>query len=583
MKRKRKGFTLVELLIVLSIGAVLLTISTNRFILNTAVANNNNNKQIDLQSGVSATMEMVKNTLRKTTQVHLVDRSVYDPDLPLSNLESRGLDTKYNYIAIHKDPTTGEKTLVNLLYNKTKNGGAGGFEMVPIIAADKGDRIRPVNVNFALDLYAGDDEYKTKMKKNIINIKITGTARDVDQAGNFTNPQDDKVFSLQEDIFLQNANQILISRHMTGGLADVTAIAYDSAVIDQERTDRVKNMSFVFVIDVSGSMSFSMNNHVSTTYQNSRKKIARDSIHDFITKLNQQGKDNDIDIKSYIFTYGSDVMLGTPSLTNNPSPEPNYIYNLETLERHPSKKYGPFKMGKSSTDADVSTIRDHLDNDAKCAMNKHITSNGTNTGKALLQSLEMLNQLKKRDSKEKRFLILLTDGAPQMVYTNLPRANSTVGPYIDGVGNRLYNTRRRIPELEIVNRATYDSRLTNNYFLGDNVYVHNPHVLALEYIEAVTKYESGNNLPDTFDKAYLIAFSGVTTDKQMLGLAGTNYGSHGSIRKFLAQEGTSHEKSGAVLTYDAASADALNSAFADITKSIGNVMGVFDGPDKLRR
>ncbi|MDO4794264.1 MAG: prepilin-type N-terminal cleavage/methylation domain-containing protein, partial [Filifactor alocis] len=118
MNKRNKGFTLIELVIVLAISGILITISTNWYITSVAKANNNNNKHIDLQSGVSTSMEMIKNTLKKTVQVTLVDKKVYDPEISLNDLISRNLDNNYNYIALYKDPVSTEYTLSNIVFNQ---------------------------------------------------------------------------------------------------------------------------------------------------------------------------------------------------------------------------------------------------------------------------------------------------------------------------------------------------------------------------------------------------------------------------------------------------------------------------------
>lgn len=60
----------------------------------------------------------------------------------------------------------------------------------------------------------------------MLNITITGKS----SANVMGKPINDE-FELKEDIQLPNVNQILLSRHLQGGIDKITALAYDNGVI----------------------------------------------------------------------------------------------------------------------------------------------------------------------------------------------------------------------------------------------------------------------------------------------------------------------------------------------------------------
>lgn len=649
MNAKKKGITLVEVIIAIAIGAILLSISTNWYVTNLATSNNSNNKQVDLQSGVSTSLDMIKSTLKKTTQVHLVGKNVYDPDKKLEDMKAK-LDENYNYIALSKDEN-GNYNLVNIVNNK------GKWESFPIFAQAKNDNLQSTKISYNMLFYQKDDKYRDKLDRNILNITVRGNAHDVDDTGKHINSHNDRFFELSQDIDLANVNQILISKHLEGGIDQVTAIAYDNAKIQGEtQGQKVKKMSFVFAIDNSSSMRYDLNSNTASNYDNSRKKVARDSINNFIKQLNDLGKKSGIEINAYIFTWGGTTLFEKAGNTLGHDATDKYIYPLEKI----SPLYGPFKMGK---EYDEEKIQKQIDN--TCGMNKfEDIISGTNTGLALLQSLEILNQLKEKDAGERRFLIMLTDGEPTVSayapatlkkkvgssYADVSSFNNSELHKIRGFLSNAceFKSHKDAPEyLPSVSgtpnsyKIEYGSANTQFYNRKNEPQYNS--IIPLLYIKEVTKYDDDtdkqkyyNNFPDTFDKAYLIGFSGLDSDKSMLGFnpekkyncpwqklnptftsfdlinmndaelfnipypnEGTfapqviNDGGHtnsdntgfsaqgGSIKKFLGLEGTKFDKSNRILLYDTKDKLSLDSAFADILTSIGNVMNAFDGPKPL--
>lgn len=572
MKPKKRGFTLIELLIVLSISGILITISTNWYITNVVSAGNRNNKNIDLQSGVSTSIDMIKNTLRKSTQVHLVGKNVYDPDLTIQQLESRGLDNNYNYIAVYKDPVTNEKILANLVYSQAESK----FNVIPIVASDKQDQLNRNVVSYSMKFFSGEADYKKKLDNKVVKITVKGVAKDVDSSGTPVRPENDKTFELSEDIFLPNSNQILISKFFSGNINDVTAIAYDSGRITGEKTTKkFDSMTFVFVVDTSGSMNRSMT--LSAGGQQQRLEVAKRAIKNFYDSLDQLAKDNDILIKAYMFDYNYRTKYHLTAL-DQVSGTSDYLYDVNVLR---AQGYGIYEMGKNKNGkAQLISKTDALS-----------ATSATNTGEAILQGLEILNQAKdEKPTREKRFLVLMTDGEPNTVVLAGPRkAAIELGGHsyyqYDNPGNFLSSIvdfRRFYPNR---GKPTAGSRHTNYVLYGQAPHFgHWRYVeVGMQYIDDVTKPAEQVNRDDTFDKAYLIGFSDDPNDKSRLGISDiANTPPAGSIRFFMSRTTAGdNKKMNKVQTFDASNDVSLASAFDDITEDIGRVMGVFDGPNKL--
>ncbi|MDO4794263.1 MAG: hypothetical protein Q3993_08765, partial [Filifactor alocis] len=260
-------------------------------------------------------------------------------------------------------------------------------------------------ITYSMEFYKNDRNYKKKLEKNILNITLTGTVREVDVAGRPINPENNKTFSLTEDIHLPNINQILISKHLEGSLDEITAIAYNDEIVHGEHSNKPDKMTFVFAFDNSGSMNWKMKRTGPNTSNLSRRRTAYNALTNFIKDLHQSGIQNDIKIDLYLFTYGDHTMINQPSHDENFP----YLYKLSDLEgsdvvikgRHANAitkriSYGPYKLGKDRTTADEDALKKHIKEVCKLDQDTwdHDIGASTNTGKALLQSLEILNQVR---------------------------------------------------------------------------------------------------------------------------------------------------------------------------------------------
>lgn len=569
MKIKIKAFTLVELILVLAIGAILLGISTNWYITSIANANNKNNKQVDLQSSVSSSLDVIKNTLKKTSQIHLVGKNVYNPELSVDELNNRGLDPKYNYIALSKDMTTGRQILVNLVFNKNLNGGK--FESFPLLAQERKDNMQHRHLSYDIKFYQGDGDYRKKLDKNILNLTLIGNVHDTDSSGKRINPEHDVTFELTEDIYIQNINQILVSKHLEGGIDEITAIAYDNNIVHGESLGHKFNkMSFVFAIDDSYSMLFGMDGkrigakdpkvdpevqkeleldefdkliaNESVTTKKTRRAIARDSIVKFLKKLDEDAKKAGIEVDAYIYTWGRKTMYedinNKSILHGTKDPNKKYLYPIDELKKY----YGPYKLGKSDDNAftteinNMSKIKHHLYK--TCKMGKPYWIDGTNTGIAILQGMEILNQLREKNgNSQKYFFILMTDGVPTDYATQkstfeYKKVDGEYTPLKDSEDLFFTAYRGFISNAEDYYQTKYG---TQEYFVDDKyilkykkeargatVASSNSDLPRL-YIKQVTSIEKGNNKPNTFDKAYLIGFSAKESDKNFLGINDKKY------------------------------------------------------------
>lgn len=563
MRGFKKGFSLIELLIVIAISSVLLLLATDSFIIGAVKSGNNYNKEMDLQSGVKSSMDNVKNLLKKSVQVHLVGKEVYTPDMNLA-----GLDSRYNYIAFRNDG--GHSFLANIVYDKASSK----FNVVPLISLDKKDNLKESDLKFDLEFYKNDSNYKDKMDKDVLNLTVKGVSKSKDGS-------DKKEFELTEDLLLQNVNQILISRHLQGNIKDITAIAYDEGFIRPGK--KLDNrLGLVFIIDASSSMKHTIsglypNNYGLShytlktispsqrlvrpfygTYTDSdiknpaseaatRKVVLGDALQNgFLKKVNDIAKDKSLNVHAYIFPYTH--RLVKPK--NNGSTKYFYLLNELNAVRNPNNskiiKFGPYHLEK---DSDYIAAKAYVASTDACGMSylesdhtSHgpVYGDGTNTGWGMLLGLEIMKQMKDQGI-ENRFFILLSDGVPTSYpvevrhsgYKNMIKKSEYKGHRVDSTG------------------GTSDS---------------------MKYIKELTKSSSGLNDAGAYKKAYLIGFSSLDDEKKKMGFNNEE----GSISHSLRQTGNE------VQTYDAKDRDALNEALEKIATDIGVNIGVFDGPDKMR-
>ena len=585
MNLKKRGFSLIEMLIVIAIFSILLLISTDRFIIGAFNSNSNYNQEIDLQSGVKNSTDNIKNMLKKSVQVHLVGKEVYT-----ENMDLKKLDERYNYIAFREEG--GNRFLANLVYNKANSQ----FDVIPLMSLNKADDLKPTDTNYTLDFYKNDPNYKNKMEKNVLNFTVKGTSRYSNgTTEKETNP---KEFELTEDFMLPNVNQILISRHLKGNLDDITAIAYDDGLIKPAQRKKTK-VGLVFIIDASASMKHTLDgnyifkNGSNDSYsvaefsrvsgslvrgrnlrgpftksylenaenadgENTTRKVVLENAmnKNFLKELNNTAKDKDIELVSYIFTYTHAAnMSGGPSSVNPKSTD--YFFPLSYLE---TKGYGPYKLHEDSGyNQALINIKNNMGMQLKESDHTFVSKinnnyyqapahdAGTNTGLALLQGLEILKQLEIQGI-EHRFLVLLTDGVPTYYTLSKP-------------GNHHMDNKK---EYDSLGQTWAENYSNNNY--------------AMDYIKNVTSGANGNNPKGLYKTAYLIGFSSLAHEKAKLGYKAnaSDATPSNSIAAYLESTGNT------VKTYDAKNKNALEDALSSITKDIAINIGIFDGPNQKK-
>ncbi len=578
MNTKKKAFTLVELLVVVAISAVLLMIATDRFVGDSFRANATFNQRVDVQTGVKTSMDNIKSILKRAVQVHLVGQEVYKEDMDLTRL-----DNKYNYIGFSKD-ANGNRFLANIVYDKAANK----FNVLPLTAGDKKDIMTGDNIQYNLEFYKNDNNYRTKLDKNMLNITITGKS-----LANVLGKGIKDEFELKEDIQLPNVNQILLSRHLQGGIDDITALAYDNGVIQPGKKGSGGRVGFVFVMDSSASMKFTMKNEYpfkfgsnykmgipgsggaynrsrvrSTVYSEAdvmdgddKKGVATRKVilghamaNNFLPKVNELAVSKNLQVEAYMFDYNHALQDYSTNTNTDEIATPNNHSTryFTTLAMASKRGYGPLKI---ETNQGLTNAKDLVLNKAgmKLKVSDH-TGTGpaygqaTNTGLGILTALEILQQMKEQ-GVENRYLILLTDGVPT------------------------------ISELIVDNPYSADSRPWYNSLRASGIYHSNRADWgeAMAYIKRVTNSTNGNNPNGLYKKAYLIGLSGVPSELSRLGFpdASGNVPSN-SINAYLSQTGN------IVKTYNANDKNALNDALQAIVTDIGVSLGVFDGPDKMR-
>lgn len=610
--KKNKGFTMIEMLVTVAIIGIFMRMGFEILQKQTIFENKNFNNEVTLQTGVKTSIDKIKGTLKSSTQVHLVGKEVYYPNMDLTKLDDR-----YSYIA--KVELNGVNTLANII----PNGKDTKFDIIPIVAENRNDE----NDKFIFDfkLYNGDKDFNKKLDKKLIKITIEG--KNIDQKSN----NEKKNFELTQDIAVPNANQIMLSKYLEGGIENVTAIAYDNKPLKIKSDTK---LAMVFIFDNSGSMTATMrsmrlmkyiDNNIYYTLNypwqidgidylkiggkrryykpyeltfpdqyyikdkngydigfpanDSAKREAtfKDSFlaprnyivgnvfeNTLMPSLNTLLNKN-VDITIYAFGFNTNVTY------NNIERSGKYLYPLNKLEQN---KYGPYKINTSEERQKLIKL---VKTDLKMSYQGITDPKGkTNTGMALLQGLEMLNQIKDIDNK---FLIFLSDGRPQG-YTKYEVKHS------DGYSlgyDYVLSPDDKNP-INIIDSHTYRFEgKPKNYAnimeeISDN---------SMDYIDKVTdKYQS----EDTFTKAYLIGFSGVDKDKEKMGILPkkkiidpntgkeieVEYGTvpSKSIRGYLSKGGKE------VFAYDSFDREALIKSFDDIVNDIGSSIEVFDGPKR---
>ena len=561
MLNKKSGFTLIEMIVTVAIASILMLMATDVIMKNIIDVNNNNNNSIDIQVGVTNTLDSIKNTLKSSIKVHIVGKDIFKENMTKSDLEN--LDNRYNYIGFYNDDS-GNKILANIMY--TDNSAGDKFTVVPIISLGKNDSLSPVKTTYTMEFFKNDSKYEEKLKKGILNLTVKGVSQSIDSNGNVKTNEKPKEFELTTDILLPNANKI----YLKGKIKDATAIAYDNFQIGQGKVT-YNDMSIVLVVDLSNSMKFSLGEkhqtqpnpifkiqgkdeyvvvyagglwifnpghkfdindarhykEIAKYYSESelkeseyspRKYLSKVALDIFIDDLNRLGNAKGSVIDMYMFYFHEWLQHDKASDVSNGK----YIYLKKDLS-----EYGPYILdGRSDSTNKVKSdlikklklgfiVEDYQEISEEKTLETLIPENGkiriekfqgreiiayprgryggTNTGKAFLQALELLNQLYDEDSNKKKILIFVTDGEPSFTY----------------VGNE---------NIDIVNYDKYKSisdksRLKNkSYTVG--------HDAAINYIKDVLDPKNKNNLPTTFDKAYIIGFSGVEFDKQKLKIIG---------------------------------------------------------------
>ena len=590
MNTKKKAFTLVELLAVVAISAILLFIATDRLIGDSFRANATYNQRVDVQTGVKTSMDNIKSILKRSVQVHLVGKEVYMEDMDLQRL-----DHKYNYIAFRKDDK-GNRFLANIVYDKVSRK----FNVLPLTAGDKKDIMTGDKIDYNLEFYKNDNNYRKKLENDMLNITITGKS----SANVMGKPIDDK-FELKEDIQLPNVNQILLSRHLQGGIEDITALAYDNGVIQPGKKGSNGKVGFVLILDSSASMKFNMvdpydPNHYAypfkkgynryqlgyyNRYQGSdgrwywgyhrnavrpevyteadiqnpksvaatRKVVLGGALNNTLLPMfHNMAVTKNLDVEAYIFDYNYGLQdYSTNRNTFEIAGTTDYSTKyFTTLDMARKRGYGPIKL---ETSDGLAKAKDLVLNKAnmKIKLEEHdrwgpAYGQATNTGFGLLTGLEILQQMKDKGI-DKRYMVLLTDGVP------------TVATIIK---NKTTNTAD--------SRAYYNSVRGNELDFSDESWRE-----AMAYIRRLTNAGTGNNPKGLYDKAYLIGFSGVPSEISRLGVPKPNIPSD-SINAYLRQTGNE------TMALEAKDSNKLEEAFQTIVNDIGVSLGVFDGPDKMK-
>ena len=535
-------------------------------------------------------MENIKSILKRSVQVHLVGKEVYMEDMNLQRLDHR-----YNYIAFRKD-ANGNRFLANIVYDKASRK----FNVLPLTAGDKKDIMTGDKIDYNLEFYKNDNNYRKKLENDMLNITITGKS-----SANVLGKAINDEFQLKEDIQLPNVNQILLSRHLQGGIDKITALAYDNAVIQPGKKGSGGKVGFVLILDSSASMKFNMVDPYDARYsaypfkkgpnryqlgyynryqgsdgkwywgfhrnavrpevytesdiQNpksvaaTRKVVLGGALNNTLLPMfHNLAVTKNLDVEAYIFDYNYGLQdystnRNTFDIANPTDYSTKYFTTLDMARR---RGYGPLKLETSSG---LALAKDLVLNKAnmKIKLDEHdrwgpAYGQATNTGLGLLTGLEILQQMKDKGI-DKRYMVLLTDGVPTIATT---------------IKNKTTNTAD--------SRAYYNSVRGNQLDFSDESWRE-----AMAYIRRLTNAGTGNNPKGLYDKAYLIGFSGVPSEISRLGVPNPNIPSD-SINAYLRQTGNE------TMAIEAKDSNKLEEAFQTIVNDIGVSLGVFDGPDRMK-
>ena len=616
MLNKKSGFTLIEMIVTVAIASILMLMATDVIMKNIIDVNNSNNNSIDIQVGVTNTLDSIKNTLKSSIKVHIVGKDIFKENMTKSDLEN--LDNRYNYIGFYNDDS-GNKILANIMY--TDNSAGDKFTVVPIISLGKNDSLSPVKTTYTMEFFKNDSKYEEKLKKGILNLTVKGVSQSIDSNGNVKTNEKPKEFELTTDILLPNANKI----YLKGKIKDATAIAYDNFEVGKGNLT-YNDLSIVLVVDLSNSMKFSLhrknkekgiypiykiqnegkyvildpdkvhwilppghqfytrapikdigkyepikvyNNEDEFKYSeySPRKYLSKVALDIFIDDINRLGSAKDSVLDMYMFYFHEWLQHDKESDDSTGK----YIYLKKDLNG-----YGPYTLDGSNGNVDkvkcdlIRKLRlgliaeDYQEISEEKTLETPITEKdattgkdktriekfqgreivsfprgrygGTNTGKAFLQALELLNQLYDEDPNKKKILIFVTDGEPTFKY----------------VGDN--NT-------DIVNYDKYKSISNKKSLENKDVSVDD----ATKYVKDVLDPKNKNNLPTTFDRAYIIGFSGVEKDKERLKEIGV-----------ALSKGKDN-----VDIIDTSNQVELKKAFKDITYDIEMEITKFNGPKAL--
>ena len=620
MLNKKSGFTLIEMIVTVAIASILMLLATDVIMKNIIKANNDNNNSIDIQVGVKNTLDSIKNTLKSSIKVHIVGKDVFKESMTKSDLAN--LDNRYNYIGFYTDDN-GNNMIANIMY--TGNDTGDRFTVVPVISLGKNDSLSPVKTTYTMKFYKDDNNYTEKAKKGILNLTVKGVSQPIDSNGNPKANEKPKEFELTTDISLPNTNQVIISKELQKDIKVATAIAYDNFEVGKGNVT-YNDLSIVLVVDLSNSMKFSLhrknkekgiypiykiqnegkyvildpdkvhwilppghqfytiapikdigkyepikvyNNEDEFKYSkySPRKYLSKVALDIFIDDINRLGSAKGSVIDMYMFYFHEWLQHDKASDVSNGK----YIYLKKDLS-----EYGPYTLDGSSGNVDkvksdlIRKLRlgliaeDYQEISEETTLETPITEKdattgkdktriekfqgreiiayprgrygGTNTGKAFLQALELLNQLYDNDSNKKKILIFVTDGEPTFKY----------------VGDN---------NIDIVNYDKYKSISNKKSLENKDVSVDD----ATKYVKDVLDPKNKNNLPTTFDRAYIIGFSGVEKDKERLKEIGV-----------ALSKGKDN-----VDIIDTSNLVELKKAFKDITYDIEMEITKFNGPKAL--
>lgn len=293
MKKRKKGFTLIELVLALAITAVIIYVGS-QFVRVGLREFRVVSKEYAVQHGVRAAVTNISNTIKESTAVFAVGEDKFDPKDIKNSMKA-----EWSYIALIEEPMldesgnpmndkTGQPLMTSKLMNfvwvpEDKDGTKGFHKAMDVTPGEW--RIKDAENNqirYEIGFYR-DDQNKPMTPKavddlmeqdKIVKVYVKGTV------------DGDTSFELNNEVIARNANQIVDSRPKLHRDYPITALSYRTQPLGELAVDA----AVVFVVDISASMERNLAGRIEDDVEKQRATIMKKNAKKFVNELEKSGK-----------------------------------------------------------------------------------------------------------------------------------------------------------------------------------------------------------------------------------------------------------------------------------------------------